>query len=614
MRAADFLFPTDLRVTESNIRNVLVVGSCAAAGYTHFIRPLVPGVRLDFLMINNAAPLPEAPPIPVGDYDFQFVQLPLREILTDQVITFRRYLEPAVRSAIARNAMQSLAFRLESALRYNREQNLLTFVANFPVPQVPIAAALDQAGGDQDLGTLIRRLNEHLAELLARYSNVYLSDIDSMTGSVGKRFFFDDVMNFYSHSGYWYPEERDYDVAAHHNAPAGGRIDPLPLIEKVYPSQVDQMFEAIWRQWEHLYRTVHQIDAVKLVIFDLDDTMWRGQIAEHYGDAGGWPVFYGWPIGIWEAIQHLRARGILTAICSRNDADLVVARWDRAVMDRWVTLDDFTFREINWEPKAANVEKIVKQASLTHRSVLFVDDNPVERASVAAALPGIRVIGSNPYVIRRVLLWSSETQIAHRTAESGNRDAMLRKQQLRETERAAVPRDEFLRGLNCSVRLARLASTTAAHFPRSFELLNKTNQFNTTGQRWTEAQIAGFFAEGGCFYIFHVEDKFTQYGLVGVIIFRAGHFRQFAMSCRVLGLDIECSAINEIIRREMAGSPGLGFSALVVPTEANMVCREVYAQCGFVPDPNNRHGFVRPPDTALRIAEHLRLEYPAQAC
>jgi FkbH-like protein len=380
-------------------------------------------------------------------------------------------------------------------------------------------------------------------------------------------------------------------------------------MEDVYPSQIDQLFEAIWRQWESLYRTVHQIDAVKLVIFDLDDTMWRGQIAEHYGNEGKWPVFAGWPLGIWEAINHLRARGILTAICSKNDAGLVEARWDRAVTSRWVTLDDFTFKEINWSPKAENIAKIINQASLTPKSVLFVDDNPVERESVAAALPGIRVIGSNPFVVRRILLWSSETQVARLSAESVNRDAMIRKQQLRETERASMSREEFLLGLNCSVRLSRLSSTSSSDFPRSLELLNKTNQFNTTGKRWSEAEVSNFFAEGGCFYVFSVEDKFTQYGLVGVILYEPGSFQQFAMSCRVLGLDIEASVISEIIRREETDNLIFAFSAVVVDTEANMVCRDLYLRCDFIRDHGDNTLFVKPAGPASQIAKHLRLEY-----
>jgi len=251
-----------------------------------------------------------------------------------------------------------------------------------------------------------------------------------------------------------------------------------------------------------LYRIAHQVDAVKLVIFDLDDTMWRGQLAEHYGDDGSWPHPHGWPLGIWEAVQHLRARGILTAICSKNDESIVRNRWGRGVAEPWITLDHFAFKEINWAPKAKSIERIIKAASLTPRSVVFVDDNPVERESVKAALPGIRAIGDNPYTTRRILLWSSETQVPFLSEESASREHSIKQMQVRETDRQALSRDEFLRSLNCTVRLHEITSTEDANFSRSFELLNKTNQFNTTGVRWSNAEISSFLINRGTIYSF----------------------------------------------------------------------------------------------------------------
>ena len=81
-------------------------------------------------------------------------------------------------------------------------------------------------------------------------------------------------------------------MEAVHNAPQPGRLDPLPLLEDVYHSHSDEVFAALWRQCIAIYRTVRQVDQVKMVVFDLDDTLWRGQIAEHYGDGGNWPVFH----------------------------------------------------------------------------------------------------------------------------------------------------------------------------------------------------------------------------------------------------------------------------------------------------------------------------------
>ena len=425
--------------------------------------------------------------------------------------------------------------------------------------------------------TKVRRLNTRLAEIARDHRNVYVADVDAIGNSLGKSHFQDDAVSFYAHGAFWTPRHLEHDTNPAYGAPP--RLDSLPALETVYAFRVEEFFIAVWRCLEGLYRTVYQIDSVKLVIFDLDNTLWRGQLAEHYGDGSVWPQSDGWPVGIWEVVYQLRARGILTAICSKNDEALVRQRWRRA--SHWVDLEDFTFCAINWLPKAENVAMLMRQASLTARSVVFVDDNPVEREAVQSAFPAIRVIGANPYLTRRILLWSPETQVPSLSEESANRDTMVRAQQEREQERASLSREAFLSGLECTVSVGEVQATDHPQFARTLELLNKTNQFNTTGERLSFQEAAAFFADSGRFYVFEVEDKFTRYGLVGVIRYQNGCFLQFAMSCRVLGLEIETSVVNYIIAIEMTAGTCRAFEARVASTEANMVSRDVYEKAGF---------------------------------
>jgi predicted enzyme involved in methoxymalonyl-ACP biosynthesis len=105
--------------------------------------------------------------------------------------------------------------------------------------------------------------------------------------------------------------------------------------------------------------------------------------------------------------------------------------------------------------------------------------------------------------------------------------------------------------------------------------------------------------------VFEVEDRFSQYGLVGVILYRRGHFIQFAMSCRVLGLEIESSVINAILRHEAAGMDHA--SAEVVATGANMVCLGIYTKCGFTPEPARPGHFTRSRPEIAPVAEHLTI-------
>jgi FkbH-like protein len=333
---------------------------------------------------------------------------------------------------------------------------------------------------------------------------------------------------------------------------------------------------------EYNFRVVRQIDSVKLVIFDLDDTLWRGLIGEHYGDdADRRPVWVGWPLGVHEAIQHLKARGILVAACSKNNLDVVKTRWNRPIPLEWITLDDFVSTEIGWGSKAEGVARILNEVNLTSRNVVFVDDNPVEREAVKSAFPDIRVMGANPFHTRRILLNASETQVPILTAESAVRDTMVRRQKERECERKNMSRDEFLRNLNCRVQLHQVSGVNDAKFDRTLELLNKTNQFNTSGKRWPIGEIDGHLKVGGQIVVFTVADKFTSYGLVGVVLLLNNEFQQLVMSCRILGLDVETGVVKMIVR-DMRERGVMGpIVASIVETEPNIVCRDVFVRAGF---------------------------------
>lgn len=579
--APSFLFPSALQATPSAISQILVVGACLTTSYVKAVQRLAPQVNVRHVMFNNVAKLPDMDEATLASLDFQQVMLPLREIVTDRIIRFCEFQNGEAES-VMQGARTRLRLFLAAAMQHNKSHGLLTFVSNFIVPQRPVVAALDQAGTEFDFCWVVRELNQELGRLVRSYQNAFLADVDSIGASIGKRHFQDDVVAFYSHAAHWMAAFTEYEDHPAYNAV--GRLEPLPDLEALYGFRGDDLFAALWRQAESMYRSVRQIDTVKMVVFDLDDTLWRGQIAEHYGEGAKQPVIHGWPVGLWEAVQHLRARGIIVALCSKNDEGLVRQRWARAVKEQWLKFDDFALREINWHPKAENIAKLIQRAALTPKSVVFVDDNPVERESVKAALPGIRVIGSDPYATRRILLWSPETQVARRSTEAALRENSVRQMQVREEARSAMSREEFLQSLQCKVSVDRIGSPQHAGFERSFELLNKTNQFNTTGKRWSPAEMFAFFSGGGVVYSVRVQDVFTDYGLVGVVLYRQGQFVQFAMSCRVLGLEIETSVLRFVMRQARDGEAQAAFSACVEETEANMVCRDVFLRCGFVAD------------------------------
>jgi FkbH-like protein len=325
--------------------------------------------------------------------------------------------------------------------------------------------------------------------------------------------------------------------------PDPGRIEMVPALGETYENRNQEFLEAVFRQVEAIYRIAHQIDQVKLVIFDLDNTMWRGLLGEHYGEGHTWPYFDNWPMGVWEAVQHLRRRGIIVSIASKNDLDNVVSRWEDVVQFGFVKFDDFTCPQVNWNPKASNIANILSTLSLTPKSVVFVDDNPVEREAVKAAFPEIRTIGSDPFVIRRILLWAPETQLLRRNQVTLEREDMLKKQVVRESSRVTLSREEFLASLNCSIKWRKMLNFEDSVFPRVYELVNKTNQFNTNGKRWSCEYYRRHFEMGGKVLSFQVEDNYTSYGLVGVLFIINAEITQCVMSCRVLGMEVEQAII-----------------------------------------------------------------------
>jgi FkbH-like protein len=331
--------------------------------------------------------------------------------------------------------------------------------------------------------------------------------------------------------------------------------------------------DAVWLDILARYRTLSQQDQIKIVILDLDDTLWRGVLAEdgHFKDG-----LEGWPLGLLEAILFLKKRGILLAIASKNDEAFIRARWEEIFRGK-LLLEDFVSIRINWNPKPQSIREILEETNILPGNALFIDDNPAERDSVQREFPEIRLLGEDLYYLRRILLWSPELQVPFITDESSKRTEMIQAQAVREESRKSMTREEFLSSLDITIEGEVITGCDHPEYNRAQELLNKTNQFNTTGRRWTPEEIQRFFTEGGAFHAFKVADKYTSYGLVGLLLVQGNSIRQFVMSCRVVGLDVEQQMLRSVIDRIEASE----VTAEYAKTENNHLCTDLYAQNGF---------------------------------
>jgi FkbH-like protein len=589
--------PRDLAVTETALRRVLIVGSCLVEGWENIFRVSTPPCDGDYVLFNNVGQVPE-PPRPLADYDFQIVQVSLRGVLPEGAYFRLSYREPAAYQQLFEETRERISRSLEALMRWNREHGLLTFACNFIVPQQNPMGRLLPRYDLRNMVYFIEKLNEVLSEELARYDNAYLLDLDQIVSTYGRRHFQDDVAWHGNHGGALsdFEHERDRD-----------RLESIGPMSDVYPVRTADYLGYFWNELVAMYRTVRQIDQVKLVIVDLDDTMWRGVAAELTSYSG--EVIEGWPLGLVEALGYLKRRGVLLAIVSKNEERRAHEIWSMIVGENRLSLSDFAVQKINWRPKADNIEEILSEVNLLPRSVVFIDDNPAERFAVQSAFPEIRAFGPNPYLWRRILLWSPETQVAAINAEAAARTEMVQAQIKRETERKQLSREEFLATLGVEITLFDVADVADPAFQRALELVNKSNQFNTTGRRWTPEEAKAFFAGRGRFVVFDVKDRFTAYGIVGVAIVAGDRIEQFVMSCRVAGLDVEIAVVAELLAGlRSQGSPAA--VAVLHETDANALCRDLYARCEFTLDANGElarstAGFDPPAHVQLTRREAL---------
>ncbi len=546
---------------------MLLVGSCAAEQWL----PYIP-VPVDYVATNYVHELPPEPPRPLAAYDLQLVQIPLRSVIGDDMFWHLDWSDDDAWQRAFDVAVDRVRLMLALRCVWNRRSGLLTFVSNFHVPQRNALGRMLPRYDLRNMVYVVERLNEVLAAEVARHTNAYVLDVDELASIFGKKYVQDDSISASNHAALLAPSPyAESDLQ---------RIEPLAPVGEFYEIRSGAFMQSLWHEITAMVRTIRGQDQVKLLIVDLDDTLWRSVLAE--SGQRNFELIEGWPLGIAEALLYLKMRGVLLAIVSKNDEAFVRGAWDEVFGNR-LRLDDFAVTRINWRPKSENVAEVLGAVNLLPASTVFVDDNPRERAEVQDAFPEIRVLGADPYYIRRVLLWSPEPQVASVTAESANRTAMVRSHVERETERASLSRDAFLASLRLEVDVGRVDGIDAPTLPRILELVNKTNQFNTTGRRWSSDDLRAAIATGVRVYYVHARDRYTAYGLIGAAIVDGATVTQVVLSCRAFGLDIEVAALAAVLA-DLRRRGVSHVAANLIETPVNGPCRDLYERCGFLFD------------------------------
>ncbi len=555
--------PVDLRLTPDGPLRFLVVGACLAQPFPEVASMINPDFKGDFILLNNFDDFPDIPPEKASQYDFQIIHLPLKSILgnayfrlPDDVKSHEEYLA---------QTQDYLARYLANVMKLNTEHKLSTFVLGFMVPQQNPLGRLQPRYDIRNIQHFMERLNMFLASEVAARENAYFVDVDQISSGIGKKTVQDDGVWSFTHGTTLSDGDNDHDL---------NRLEPPPPMQHHYSASWIEFFHAMLHEIFAMHRTLKREDTVKLVAVDLDDTIWRGVAAD--GTLG---TIEGWPLGFMETLLYLKKRGILLAIVSKNDEHFIRERWNDIVQGQ-IAFSDFAIHKINFRSKVENLAEILREVNLLPKNVVMVDDNPAERASIQAGLPGVRVLGSHLYYLKRVLLWAPETQQPVITHESSRKTEMVQAQLERESVRRTLSHEEFLQSLRLHVEVSILRDTGDVHISRAIELFNKTNQFNTTGERYTLEQFHKKFAAGERLYVLQAEDRFTQYGLIGAVWGNRNRVTHMVMSCRALGLNIEDSFLA-YLANHLVTENELTMNGVLRHTEVNIPCRKLFADNGF---------------------------------
>lgn len=456
-------------------------------------------------------------------------------------------------------------------------------IDNLPEPTVqPLGLAEHGAGGHRNR---FRAANIALAELVAEYSDVYVVDIAAAINAAGAARLIDDGLVDFSHLGSpgWMLQRAESEKGAVHGVfpdlgPLARSLDGNPYLREPITAQA------------HLdsLTAVLGLDPKKCVIVDLDGLLWPGVLAETGApfawreDISGPYSYVGLYFGIHQALVALKQRGILLACVSKNDEQTVRELWKyepHYAALKLLTPDDFVAWRVNWDDKVSNIQSIAKELGFAQSAFIFIDDSPVERERVQQRLPEVEVWGDNLFELRRKLLNDPRLQIARITKESANRTESMRAQiQRKEAQARSLSEEDFIASLNVETRFEQV--TQSNDLPRVAELFQRTTQFNTTGIKFSAADLETLLGDRDT-YVFsaHVKDRLSDHGLVGAAIVRDGEIIGLALSCRVLGMGVEHRFLQHIM--QTVSSDQERISGRIIETSRNIPVRNLYRDNGF---------------------------------
>jgi FkbH-like protein len=349
----------------------------------------------------------------------------------------------------------------------------------------------------------------------------------------------------------------------------------------------------------------------KCLVLDLDNTIWGGVI----GDDGISGIALGQNSATGEAfvefqryVLRLSRRGVILAVCSKNDEANALQPFEEHT-EMVLKRSDIACFVANWQDKASNLRKIAETLNIGIDSLVFVDDNPYERAQVRSELPMVAVpeIGEDPSSYPSILGSAGYFEAVAITEEDATRTAQYRENAERQKLQAgASDMDSYLKSLEMVLVGGPIDEP---NLKRVTQLINKTNQFNLTTRRYTEQDVARFMADDSYFTIqLRLLDRFGDSGIICIVIGRVEGEKAFLdtwlMSCRVLGRQVEEATLNIVAAQALE----YGANKLVgeyLPTSKNGMVKLLYEKLGFQKTTEETDGHSI---WSMDLAQHTKLK------
>ena len=323
----------------------------------------------------------------------------------------------------------------------------------------------------------------------------------------------------------------------------------------------------------------------KVLALDLDNTLWGGVI----GDDGAEHIEIGQETSIGQAYSEFQSYlkeqkdiGILLTVVSKNNDDTARTGFGRP--DSVLKLEDFVSFKANWEPKDRNLAAEAAELNLLPESFVFVDDNPAEREIVRQSIPGVAVpeIERVEHYIREIDR-AGYFEVTKLSADDLKRNEMYQANAMRLTAQASfTDYGEYLKSLEM---VGTIKPFEDMYMSRIAQLTNKSNQFNLTTKRYTQAEIEETAADGRYLTLYgKLQDKFGDNGVVSVVIGEKQgaelHMRLWLMSCRVLKREMEFAMMDALVARARAEGVKTIWG-YYYPTAKNGMVKDFYGLLGF---------------------------------